>query len=155
MALGAALTASSPLRTEATMIVAFALATVLGLLSALHVYWACGGRWGWTVAIPERDGRVAFSPSSAVSLGVATALGVAAALALGRGGMLSLPAPSWLSQAFAVGGALVFLARAIGDFKLVGFCKRVRGTRFAMWDSLCYSPLCLALAVGFARLALH
>jgi hypothetical protein len=42
---------------------------------------------------------------------------------------------------------LLFL-RAIGDFHLIGFFKRVRGTRFASLDTAVYSPLCLALALG-------
>jgi hypothetical protein len=33
------------------------------------------------------------------------------------------------------------LARAIRDFHLVGFFKRVRGTRFARLDIVVYQPL--------------
>jgi hypothetical protein len=47
---------------------------------------------------------------------------------------------------FGVGAVLA--ARAVGDFRLVGLFKRVRGTRFARYDSLVYTPLCLALAAG-------
>jgi hypothetical protein len=45
--------------------------------------------------------------------------------------------------------ATVFAAflRSVGDFRLVGFFKRVRGTRFARYDSLLFSPLSLALGV--------
>jgi hypothetical protein len=38
-------------------LVGAALATVFGLLAALHVFWACGGRRGAAAAIPELDGR--------------------------------------------------------------------------------------------------
>ena len=34
------------------------------------------------------------------------------------------------------GFAVVFLARAVGDFRYVGFFKRVRGTRFARLDTI-------------------
>jgi hypothetical protein len=44
--------------------------------------------------------------------------------------------------------AALFLLRGIGDFRLVGFFKRVRGTRFARRDTRLYSPLCLALALA-------
>ena len=57
---------------------------------------------------------------------------------------------AWLSYALALG----LLARAIGEFKYVGFFKRVRGSRFAQLDSLLYSPLCLLLAAGVAAVAL-
>jgi hypothetical protein len=36
----------------------------------------------------------------------------------------------------------------VGDFRLVGFFKRVRGNAFARLDTLVYAPLCLVLAVG-------
>lgn len=49
--------------------------------------------------------------------------------------------------------ALGLAARAIGEFRHVGFFKRVRGTRFARLDTIFCSPLCLALAVGVALVA--
>ena len=50
----------------------------------------------------------------------------------------------WLCSALAVAMA----ARAVGDFRLVGFFKRVRGTRFARLDTMLFTPLCLLLAAG-------
>jgi len=44
-------------------------------------------------------------------------------------------------------------ARGVGDFRLVGLSKRVRGTRFARYDSFVYTPLCLALAAGIVVVA--
>jgi len=43
--------------------------------------------------------------------------------------------------------AAVFALRAIGDFRYVGFFKRIRDTRFARLDTLAYSPLCAVLGV--------
>ena len=56
---------------------------------------------------------------------------------------------AWLSYALAAG----LLARAVGEFKYVGFFKRVRGSRFARLDTLLYSPLCLLLSAGVAAVA--
>ena len=53
--------------------------------------------------------------------------------------------------AIALGG--VFLLRAMGEFRLVGFFKRVRGTPFAIWDTWLFSPLCLLLALAFFFIA--
>jgi len=44
--------------------------------------------------------------------------------------------------------ATIFILRAIGDFRLVGFFKRVRGSPFAQWDTAAYSPLCLVLGLA-------
>jgi hypothetical protein len=46
------------------------------------------------------------------------------------------------------------MARAVGEGRYVGFLKRVRNTAFARNDTWLYSPLCVALAVGFLVLAL-
>ena len=132
---------------------AFALATVLAFLSALHIYWAFGGRWGWGAAIPQVDGRPAFTPSRFATLVVAVGLAAAAALPLVRAGVFPFPVPLWLSQWSAGLLSLIFFVRAVGDFRLVGFFKRVRGTPFAIWDTRLFSPLCLLLAAGFARVA--
>jgi hypothetical protein len=43
--------------------------------------------------------------------------------------------------------------RALGEFRYIGFFKRVRGTPFARMDSRYYSPLALLLGVGTAILA--
>ncbi len=127
---------------------AFAITVVFVVLASLHIYWAAGGRAGWRGGVPEVDGRPAFVPSTAATVAVAIALLLCAALVAGAGGLVSLPiaaAPTrWLSFALA----LAFLLRAVGDFRLVGFFKRVRGTQFARLDSVLYSPLCLALAAG-------
>jgi len=46
----------------------------------------------------------------------------------------------------------VFIVRAAGDRKHVGFLKRVRDTEFARRDSRIYSPLCLLLGLGAAAI---
>ena len=123
------------------------VATFAGL-SGLHWYWACGGSWGRDAAVPERNGRAAFTPSRFATALVAIGLAACAVLVAALAGWLSLPlGPGFLNRLdFAV--ALLFLARTIGDFRLVGWFKRVRGTRFATFDSLFYSPLCLGLSLG-------
>jgi len=42
---------------------------------------------------------------------------------------------------------IVFAARAVGDFKYMGFFKSVKGTKFALWDTRMYSPLNVVLSV--------
>lgn len=42
---------------------------------------------------------------------------------------------------------IIFLFRAMGDFKYVGFFKKVTSTSFAKRDSSYYSPLCLGIGL--------
>ena len=41
----------------------------------------------------------------------------------------------------------IFILRAIGDFRYVGFFKSVKQSAFARADSRYYSPLCLLIGV--------
>lgn len=129
------------------------LASVLGLLSALHVYWLFGGVTGAAAVIPHVDGRATFTPSRAATALVAAGLAGAAVVALVCGRIVAPPVAPSLFRGTGLGLGLVFLARAIGEFRLVGFSKRVRGTPFAAWDTWLYSPLCLALAAAFLVVA--
>ena len=129
-------------------------ATGLGLLSALHLYWAAGGRTGAVAALPERHGAPIFQPGIASTLVVAGLLASAAVLVLARAG--HWPAallPHWIVTPGAQVVALVLIARSIGDFRYVGFFKRVRDTRFARLDTRVYSPIALVLGTATAIVA--
>ena len=134
----------------AVSIIAWALIAVFVALSLVHVYWLVGGEAGRLAAIPEIDGEPMFQPSALATIVVAIALALCALLIAATAGILTLPLShtllAWLTHALAA----VLLARAIGDFRLVGFFKRIRDTRFARLDTTVYSPLSLALAIGIA-----
>jgi uncharacterized protein DUF3995 len=49
--------------------------------------------------------------------------------------------------------SLVFLLRAVGNFRSFGFFKTITETPFAHWDTWLYSPLCLLLTFLAAALA--
>jgi hypothetical protein len=96
-----------------------------------------------------------FVPSTRATVTVGVVLLVFAGLVAATGRLVDVGASprvlSWLSLALALG----LLARAIGEFRYVGFFKRVRDSRFAHLDTWVYSPLCLALAAGVAQVAMH
>jgi hypothetical protein len=130
--------------------IAIVLMALFLSLSLVHVYWLLGGTAGQLAAIPEFDGKPVFQPSAVATLVVALILALCAILVAATGGLLKLPLPDslciWLTRVLALG----LLLRAVGDFRLVGFFKRVRHTRFAQLDTAVYSPLCLAMAIGCA-----
>ncbi|HEX6032314.1 MAG TPA: DUF3995 domain-containing protein [Tepidiformaceae bacterium] len=113
-------------------------------IAAIHVYWAAGGRMGADSAVPSRGGVKTQSPGPIPTLSVAGGLiAMAAAVELarrGRGGAVA--------RLVALLSALIFSARSVGDFRLVGLTKRERGTAFARNDTLLYTPLCMALSAG-------
>jgi hypothetical protein len=132
------------------------LALVFCVLSLLHVAWAIGLRVGHAAAIPGReDGTPAFRPGPASTFAVAGLLFVAALLVTQRVGL----GRGWIPTALVVPGCWVLAAalvlRAVGEFRYVGFFKRVRATAFARMDGRYYSPLALLLGVGAALVAYY
>ena len=121
---------------------------IFSLLGLIHAYWAFGGKTGWLAALPEVNGRLAFTPSMGATFIVATFLFLCAILVSVTAGFITLPLPFFIFKWLSFGLSFGLLLRAIGDFNLVGFFKRVRRTRFAYLDTRFYSPLCLLLAIG-------
>lgn len=122
-------------------------------LALWHFYMAQRAIGGEGGAVPSVDGQPLFVPSKASTIAVGLVLCLFAGLVAATAGLLPSALPSlalkWLSLALALG----LLLRAIGEFRYVGFFKKVRGTRFATLDTRFYSPLCLALAFGIAWVA--
>jgi hypothetical protein len=131
----------------------------LGAVALLHVYWALGGRFFTDAVIPTRHTPLGleriFNPSPLAALIVAGYLAaiVGLAYAVSQGETVLLT-PLALRVLLGIAGT-IFLLRAIGDFRYMGFFKRVHGTPFAWWDTRLFSPFilligaaCLAVALG-------
>src|SRR3954465_5609785 len=129
------------------------IVSLLAGTALLHVYWALGGQWGARSAVPELDGEPVLRPGPFSTLAVAALLLLAAALVLGRSGAGPRLFPSILNAWGSWAVAVAFVARAIGEFRYVGFFKRRKGTRFAVLDTRFYSPLALTFGVGAAIIA--
>jgi hypothetical protein len=133
--------------------VAVIVAIVFLVLACWHVVMAFSDLGSASAAVPSAGGKPLFKPSRRSTLLVALVLtGFAGLVACTAGWVdvgLSARVLSWLSYALALGLA----ARAVGEFRYVGFFKRERGSRFATMDTLVYSPLCLLLAAGVALVA--
>ena len=131
-----------------------ALLTLIFLvLSALHWYWVFGGRRGLDQALPQVSDKPAFTPGPALTAFVALALLAAAVLSATQAELTGMPRGSLTRTGVWILAGL-FAIRAIGDFKLVGIFKKVRGTGFAAMDSKVYTPLCLFVSALSAWLAM-
>lgn len=128
-----------------TQLIAAIVAGVFICLGLVHVYWASGGRIAWLAAIPEVNERPAFTPRRWMTFCVALALFTAALLVALTARLIASPAAHAGARALTFVLGAVLIGRAIGDFRLVGLFKRVRGTRFARLDTALYAPLCAVL----------
>ena len=120
-------------------------ASLLAGAAGFHVYWALGGEAGKPGAIPSRDGVPVIRPRATQTACIGLLLLAMGSVALVASGIVASPVPRWWARAGCAMIALLFLARAIGDFRYVGLFKTVRGSLFATRDTLYYSPLCLVL----------
>ncbi|HEV7891924.1 MAG TPA: DUF3995 domain-containing protein [Pyrinomonadaceae bacterium] len=134
------------------------LAVIFAVISLFHFYWAAGGTFGRsvavpTVAVPSRGDVRVFKPSVGGTILVAVAFLLAIAVILGQLGFLGEAVPHRVFRWGTWAIALIFFLRAVGEFRLVGFFKRVSDTPFALWDTWLFSPLCLVIAVAAFMLA--
>jgi len=132
--------------------VAISLGVVFALLSVFHVIGSFGV-WDHLPILPTMPNMPPPRASSPAYVSVAVALALAALVVLVRGDLLLNSVWQKLSTVSCLGLGVVFVLRAIGEFKTLGFFKSIRGTDFAFWDTWLYTPLSLTLGLGALWLA--
>ena len=123
--------------------------SILAMLGFLHIYWAFGGKWAAEKALPSTPGNEPlFTPGIFACIVVAAGLLTFAALFIIHTFMPIPALPQWLvtNSLWLIGA--IFTLRAIGDFRYVGFMKKVKHSTFASLDTKYYSPLCLYLGIS-------
>ncbi len=125
------------------------LAIILFALSGLHLYWAFGGDWGFDQVLPYNEqGKRMLNPGKVDCVAMAIGFCSFAVYYLIRVGLLPIYLSEWLFRNGAWALSAVFALRALGDFKYLGFTKRITNTDFARLDTRYYSTLCALLAIG-------
>jgi hypothetical protein len=116
-------------------------------LAAIHFYWGLGGKWGNDSAIPTNENNEkVMNPKLFECFIVAIVLLFFSFLTLVKSTIITFSLPYWLQEysLWIVSG--LFTIRAIGDFKYVGFFKKIKNTKFGQMDTKYFSPLCLCIA---------
>ncbi|WP_240620442.1 DUF3995 domain-containing protein [Peribacillus acanthi] len=121
------------------------------IIGILHVFWAFGGSWGVNAALPtENDSKLpVLQPRMVGTLFIGLLCFFASGLLLVQIDLFSVIKPSPLSKWLCIAGGIVFLLRAIGEGKYVGFFKKIKHTRFAKQDTAFYTPLCVWISFTF------
>lgn len=132
-------------------LIAITLILIFLLLSAIHIYWALGGKRDSGTVIPTRDDHTkVMMPGMVPTLTVALGLlffGAVVFLNSFEANVRDIPGIG-LIRKYGLGAiAGIFILRAVGDFNYVGFFKKVRNTAFARNDTRYYSPLCLLIGI--------
>ncbi len=130
------------------MIISVLLSVILIALALIHFNWVIGGEFGFKESLPtnERGERV-LNPkridSAVVGIGL-TAFGMFYAF---KSGLLPYNHPVWILNYLGWIIPIIFLLRAIGEFKYIGFFKRFKHTEFSTLDTKFFSPLCLIMGL--------
>ncbi len=126
-------------------IVLFLIFTVLG---GFHFYWLFGGVWGLKKTIPTKSIEVKLLPiPKLATLIVALVLVSFGLIYLVKSELIKIQIPNWITNYGYWGISSLFILRAIGEFKYVGFFKKIKNTEFAKADSKVFSPLCLIIGI--------
>lgn len=133
------------------IILSVLLTLIFMVLAIIHFYWAFGGRWGFEAALPTNlTGKKVLNPRSIHSLLVGVGLSVFVCFYLLLVIFPEIVIHVWRINSVAWVIPSIFLLRAVGDFKYVGFFKKIKTTQFAKMDNQLYSPLCTLIAfLGF------
>lgn len=123
-------------------------------LSGFHFYWLFGGTWGLKSVIPSKgsEPNLIAIPQFATLI-VAMGLLLFGLLYLQKSGLkgvsISIDFDLLTNYGYWIIPA-IFTIRALGEFKYVGFFKKVKHTQFAKADTKIFAPLCLGIGIiGF------
>lgn len=130
------------------MILSILLCIIFSVLGLIHLNWVIGGKFGFEKSIPSKEnGEKVINPRKIESAIVGIGLIVFGVFYLIKSVLLEFNILDWIMK---YGGWIIptiFLLRAIGEFKYIGFFKKIKDTEFGKWDSKLFSPLCLFIGI--------
>ena len=119
---------------------------LLIFIALAHFYWSLGGKYGLDKAMPTNVNKEKLlEPPKLLTALVGFILlwfsYIAYMLWVGEQ-TKTIVYIGWII-------GTIFLLRAIGEFRIVGIFKKVKGTTFAKYDTFVYIPLCLFIGYSF------
>src|SRR5437762_4367155 len=130
------------------ILVSISLFLIFLFLSLIHFYWSAGGQWGKDAAIPSKKNNIkAISPGVLSTFIVGLGFLAFGIFILIKANLLHIPIPLLIKKNGLWFIAIIFIIRAIGEFKYIGFFKKIRCTKFGEYDTMYYSPLSLLIGI--------
>jgi hypothetical protein len=130
------------------MILSILLSLILIGLGVLHFNWVFGGKFGFSESLPtKKNGERVLNPKKIDSAIVGLGLVVFGIFYIFKSGLIDYNLPQWILKYGSWIISILFLLRAGGEFKYVGFFKSVKKTDFGKRDTTFFSPLCLAIGI--------
>lgn len=130
------------------MILSILLSIILIGLGLIHFNWVIGGKFGFAESLPTKEsGERVLNPKKIHSTVVGIGLTTFGIFYILKSGFIEYNLPEWFMKYGSWIIPILFLLRAIGDFKYIGFFKSVKSTDFGKLDYKLFSPLCLIIGI--------
>jgi hypothetical protein len=130
------------------MILSILLSILLIGLGLIHFNWVVGGNFGFSESLPTKEsGERVLNPKKIDSAIVGIGLTAFGFFYLLKSGVIEFIIPGWIMAYGSWIIPIIFLLRAIGEFKYVGFFKKIKKTEFGKLDTKLFSPLCLIIGI--------
>jgi len=130
------------------MILSILLSIILIGLGLIHFNWVVGGNFGFSESLPTKEsGERVLNPKKIDSAIVGIGLTAFGFFYLLKSGVIEFIIPGWIMAYGSWIIPIIFLLRAIGEFKYVGFFKKIKKTEFGKLDTKLFSPLCLIIGI--------
>lgn len=130
------------------MILSILLSIIFFTLGLIHLNWVLGGEFGYENSLPtNEEGKRVLNPKKIDSTIIAIGLISFGIFYIFKSSLVENNLPIWIIK---YGGWIIpsiFILRAIGDFKYIGFFKKIKTTKFGKMDTKFYSPLCLIIGI--------
>lgn len=131
------------------MILSILLSIILIVLGLIHFNWTIGGDFGFSESLPTKEsGERVLNPKKIHSAIVGIGLTVFGIFYILKSGFIEYNLPEWIMKYGSWLIPILFLLRAIGDFKYIGFFKSIKSTDFGKLDYKLFSPLCLIIGIA-------
>jgi hypothetical protein len=128
--------------------VSLLLSIIFLFLAAIHIYWGFGGKSGSAASVPAgENNKPVLKPGKFECFVVALGLLGFGVFVLIKAGIILSGLPNWLLQYGLWAIIALFVLRAVGEFKYIGFFKKIKTTQFGQLDTKYYSPLCLLIGL--------
>ena len=114
----------------------------------IHLNWVIGGKFGYVESLPTKEnGERVLNPKKIDSAIIGIGLIAFGIFYMIESGLIEYNLPEWIIKYGSWIIPIIFLLRAVGEFKYVGFFKSVRKTEFGKLDTKLFSPLCLIIGI--------
>jgi len=124
------------------------LIIVFLIISIIHFYWVFGGLKGLNRALPtDEKGKRILNPGKIETSIVGLGLIFFALYYSTKIGIFQIELPKLIVDYSGWIISSIFILRAIGEFKYVGFFKKIRNTEFGKFDTRYFSFVSLTIGI--------